>query len=230
MSILFARSGPHEAGCGPCALCAGTDTSAYSPLQRLLPPGRSRFIARTPRLVAVPTFGCFTAGYLLVVPRAHVTSFGRLDAATLAEADELIATLAARIARVYGMPALGFEYGNNVPGNRRIEHAHWHLLPSSAVLDGWLAGRSRRQVITSFAELPDRQDASYIAVRDQRGRLSAYPVPNSPEQRIRLRRLVAELDPRIDAEGWDWAARNYPELIRRTVTDLGPASAPGESR
>ena len=230
MSTLFASSGPHEAGRSPCALCEGADTSAYSPLQRLLPPGRSRFIAHTPGLVAVPTFGCFTAGYILVVPRVHVTSFGRLNTATLVEADELIATLSARITRVYGMPALGFEYGNNVPGSRRIEHAHWHLLPSSADLDGWLAARLRGQVVTSFTELPHRQDASYIAIRDQRGRLSTYPVPNSPEQRIRLRRLVAELDPRVDAGGWDWAARNYPDLIRRTVADLGKAPAAGESR
>jgi hypothetical protein len=103
------------------------------------------------------------------------------------------------------------------------------LLPSSADLDGWLAGRFRGQVITSLTELPHRQDASYIAIRDQRGQLHAYPVPNSPEQRIRLRRLVAKLDPRVDAEGWDWAARNYPELIRRTVADLAPASAAWES-
>lgn len=96
-----------------CVLCAGAEPSDTSPLQRLLPPGRSRFIAETRRLVAVPTFGCFVAGYL----------------------------------------------------------------------------------------------------------------PNRPEQRIRLRRLVADLDPRTNSAGWDWADRNYPELIRQTVDDLGPSAA-----
>jgi diadenosine tetraphosphate (Ap4A) HIT family hydrolase len=174
--------------------------------------------------VAVPTFGCFTVGYILVLPRAHVTSFGLLDADTLAEADELIASLTARMTRVYGRPTLGFEYGNNVPGGRRVEHAHWHLLPSGADLNGWLAWRLRGWAASSLTALPGSPDASYIAVRDQGGGLSVYPVPNAPRQRIRLRRLVAELDPHVDAEGWDWATQNDPELIRRTVADLGSAS------
>ena len=209
---------------GPCVMCAGADASVRSPLQRMLPPGRSRFIAQTPNLVAVPTFGCFVAGYVLIVPRAHVTSFGRLDEGALAEADELIEALAHRIWAVYSRPALGFEYGNNVPGGRRIEHAHWHLLPSGADLDGWLADCLTGLVIASLTDLPSRGDASYIAVRDQRGSLRVYPVPNQPRQRIRLRRLVAELDPRVDAAGWDWTGNICPDLIRRTVTDLAPAS------
>jgi diadenosine tetraphosphate (Ap4A) HIT family hydrolase len=205
-----------------CVLCVGVDASVSSPLQRLLAAGRSRFIAETQRLAAVPTFGCFVAGYLLVVPRAHVRSFGQLDDKALAEADELVTELAARIRTVYGRPVLGFEYGNNQPGGRRIEHAHWHLLPSAAELREWLDARLRGRRIGSLTELPADMDRSSVAVRDQRGDLSVYPVPNRPEQRIRLRRLVADLDPSIDSAGWDWAQRNYPELIRRTVDDLCP--------
>lgn len=213
------------AGRARCALCEGADTSSSSPLQRLLAPGVSRFIALTPRLVAVPTFGCFTVGYVLILPRTHVTSFGLLDAVTLAEADELIASLTARMTRVYGQQMLGFEYGNNVPGSRRVEHAHWHLLPSGADLNGWLGWHLRGRAINSLTELPASPDASYIAVRAQSGGLSVYPVPNAPRQRIRLRRLVAQLDPQVDAEAWDWAAHNDAELIRRTVADLGLSPA-----
>jgi diadenosine tetraphosphate (Ap4A) HIT family hydrolase len=211
-------------------MCTGADASLSSPLQRLLPSGRSRLIAETRRLVAVPTFGCFVAGYLLIVPRTHVLSFGQLDAETLTEADELIAELAGRIEAAYGLPVLGFEYGNNQPGGRRIEHAHWHLLPSVAGLREWLDARQAGHTIESMAELPGRRDLSYVAIRDQHGDLAAYPVPNRPAQRIRLRRLVADLDPRVNAAGWDWAARNYPELIRQTVEDLGPATAANGGR
>jgi diadenosine tetraphosphate (Ap4A) HIT family hydrolase len=196
----------------------------------MLPPGRSRFIAQTPHLVAVPTFGCFTAGYILIVPRLHVTSFGRLEQEVLTEAAELVETLAQRIAEVYGSPVLGFEYGNNAPGSRRIEHAHWHLLPSEADLNGWLGARMHGQEIESVTELPSSPDASYIGVRDQGRNITVYSVPNEPGQRIRLRRLVAELDPRIDTSAWDWAAHTYPELIRRTVDDLGAESSSDGSR
>jgi diadenosine tetraphosphate (Ap4A) HIT family hydrolase len=195
-------------------------------LQRLLPPGRSRFIAQTPHFVAVPTFGCFTAGYVLVVPRTHVLSFGRLDTIPLTEADELVGTLTEQIGLAYGLPVLGFEYGNNMPGGRRVEHGHWHLLPSEADLGGWLEQRMQGEVIGSLTGLPARSDSSYIAVRTQQGHLVTYPVPNQPRQRVRLRRLVAELDPRLDTANWDWASANHEELIRQTVDDLTGTSLP----
>jgi diadenosine tetraphosphate (Ap4A) HIT family hydrolase len=206
-----------------CELCAGADPLVRTPLQDLLPPGQSRFIAQTAHFAVVPTFGCFVAGYLLIVPRAHVLSFGRLDPAQLVEADHLAALLADRLAAVYGLPVLGFEYGINQGGVRRIEHAHWHLLPSEADLGGWLEQRLTGEQISSFAGLADDADGSYIAVRDQAGALTVYPVAGSLEadQRIRVRRTVAALDPRVDTAAWDWADQRCAELIRATVADLG---------
>jgi diadenosine tetraphosphate (Ap4A) HIT family hydrolase len=110
----------------------GADPRLTTPLQCLLPEGVSRFIARTSRFVAMPTFGCFVPCYILVVPRSHILSFGLLSHGSLMEADELVTRLCERISAVYQMPVLGFGYGNNLPGGRRVEHAHWHLLPSAA--------------------------------------------------------------------------------------------------
>lgn len=208
-------------------MCTGADAAVDSPLQRLLPPGVSRFIAQTPRFVAVPTFGCFVAGYLLIVPRTHVLSFGQLGTDALREADMLVTRLSARIAVVYGMPALGFEYGSNVPGGRRIEHAHWHLLPSRADLARWLDQRLCGQAVAGMADLPGDSAASYIAVRDQGGVVTVYPVPNQQRQRIRLRRVVAGLDPRVIGADWDFEQARFPDLIRQTVRDLTPATGAG---
>lgn len=208
-------------------MCAGADAAVDSPLQRLLPPGTSRFIAQTPHFVAVPTFGCFVPGYLLIVPRAHVLSFGLLGTDALREADTLVAGLSAGITAVYGMPALGFEYGNNVPGGRRIEHAHWHLLPSRADLAGWLGQRLCGQAVAGLVSLPADPAASYIAVRDQGGAVTAYPVPSRQRQRIRLRRVVAGLDSRVNGADWDFEQARFPDLIRQTVRDLAPAVGAG---
>ena len=210
-------------------MCLGMNPAVCSPLQRLLPPGCSRFIAQTPHFAAVPTFGCFVAGYLLVVPRTHVLSFARLGADLLAEAGNLVDELAVRIETVYGMPVLGFEAGINQPHERRIEHAHWHLLPSQARLREWLDARLPGRRISSLTELPADPAVSYIAVRDQERALTAYVVdgPLDPGQRIRLRRTVAALDPRVDSATWDWAGQQWPALIRQTVQDLGP-QPPGD--
>lgn len=212
-----------ETGIGACRMCQGADPRVTTPLQCLLPEGVSRFVARTPRFVAVPTLGCFVPGYILVVPCVHVLSFGLLSHSSLAEGGELVERLCERMSAVYGMPVLGFEYGNNVAGGRRVEHAHWHLLPSTADLAGWLGTRLTGHAIAGLAGLPGGTERSYIAVRDQRGHMTVYPVPNETCQRIRLRRVVAELDPRVDPAAWDFDEARFPGLICRTARDLAPA-------
>jgi hypothetical protein len=177
-------------------------------------------VAATPGLEAMPTVGCFVPGYLLIVPRAHARSYGQLDAATLDEAEGLIAALSARLAAVYDMPVLGFEYGINMPGERRIEHAHWHLLPSPAPLREWLDRRLPGHRVGALSDLPRDLGTSYIAVRDQLGDLTVYLAPQLGKQRIRLRQVVAELDPQVEATTWDWASHGYPELARQTIADL----------
>lgn len=209
---------------GSCALCAGADPLRSTPLDELLPPGRSRFVAAGENLVAVPTYGCFVPGYLLLVPRPHTLSFGRLQADVLEEAQALIAGLAARLQAVYDLPVLAFEYGLAATGIRRIEHAHWHLLPSTADLAGWLDERLNGAEIGALAELPG--DRSYIAVRTQQAALRVYDVGRDADQvrqahrRIRLRRAVAALDPRVHDGAWDWAENRCADLIAATITDL----------
>jgi len=158
-----------------------------------------------------------------------VLSFGLLSRQSLADAGELVERLCERMSAVYGMPVLGFEYGNNLPGGRRVEHAHWHLLPSAADLTGWLDARLTGHAIGGLAGLPGGTESSYIAVRRQRGSMTVYPVPNEASQRIRLRRAVAELDPRVDPGAWDFEDARFPDLIRRTARDLAAVSLDGGS-
>ncbi|MEU5885006.1 HIT domain-containing protein [Spirillospora sp. NPDC047279] len=187
-------------------------------------------MACTPRFAAVPTYGCFVRGYLLVVPRRHVLAFGQLDPGELAEAQILIDDLVARLKRVYGLPVLGFEYGLAAAGVRRIEHAHWHLVPSPADLAGWLDERLAGRRIGSLVDLPAA--ASYIAVRTSGAGLRLYDVGHTADathevhSRIRLRRALAALDPRVDDGAWDWAEQRHVELIRATVAELGAHAEP----
>jgi diadenosine tetraphosphate (Ap4A) HIT family hydrolase len=207
-----------------CVMCAGADPARRTPLDELVPEGLCRFVAQTDDFAAVPTFGCFLPGYLLVLPRRHALSFGELAPDQLDQAHELVDRLAGRLQDVYRSPVLGFEYGLSAPGIRRVEHAHWHLLPTPADLASWLDVRLAGQPLRYLTDLPG--DRSYIAVRSQDGVLRRYDVGHDFEQArqmhglLRLRRAVAALDPRVPQEAWDFAEHRFDDQVIATLTAL----------
>jgi hypothetical protein len=72
---------------------------------------------------------------------------------------------------------------------------------------------------------------SYIAVRTPDQALRIYHAGRNGEEakrtheRIRLRRTVAALDPRVDDQAWDWAQHRRGDLIAATLTDLTNSTA-----
>jgi diadenosine tetraphosphate (Ap4A) HIT family hydrolase len=204
-----------------CDLCAVLDpTTLDGPLDQHLAPGQQRCLAGNEHASAIPTIGAFLAGYLLIVPRQHVLSLGQLNAHQLRGVEQLAEQMADRIATVYGMSVLGFEYGLNLPGARRIDHGHLHLLPTRADLKGWLSSRLDGLDIRSMTELPSTPHHSYIIVRAFPGPLTVFPVANDASPRIRLREVVAALDERLETAAWDWQEFPCGQLIRQTVDDL----------
>ncbi|MGW6145429.1 HIT family protein [Streptomyces sp. NPDC055140] len=204
-----------------CDLCQAIDPSVDDcTLQRHLRAGQHRVVSANEYAAAVPTIGAFVTGYVLVVPTTHVLSLGRLSDDELEAVEDLAHDLTDQLHQVYRRPILTFEYGLNVPAGRRIGHGHLHILPSTADLGEWLAARVAGYAIASYAQVPRGADTSYITVRDQTGTLTCYPVPNDALPRIRLREVVAQLDPQIEDTAWDWQAHPFPERIRATVDDL----------
>ncbi len=207
----------------PCDLCAAIDpTGSGGALSQHLRQGQPRVVSRTDTAAAIPTIGAFVPGYLLVVPATHTTSIGRLTRAERCDVQELADLLAARLADVYGMPVLGFEYGLNAPGARRIEHGHLHLLPTpaGAPLRQFLRWHLPLIEVDSMEHLPTGTDHSYISVFEPGRPLAIYPVANDASPRIRLREIVAQFDPRVSPHGWDWERNPCPELIQTTIDDL----------
>jgi hypothetical protein len=137
---------------------------------------------------------------------------------------DLTDLLAARLADVYDMPVLGFEYGLNAAGVRRIEHGHVHLLPTTAgaALRQFLRWHLPVLVVDSMEELPTGTDRSYISVYEPGRPLAVFPVATDATPRIRLREAVAQFDPRVSPHRWDWERNPCPELIQTTIDDLHP--------
>jgi diadenosine tetraphosphate (Ap4A) HIT family hydrolase len=213
----------------PCDLCsAAADTGSGGPLGQALGRGQPRVLARSPHAAAVPTIGAFVRGYLLIVPTRHTTSIGLLPRHERRAVADFTDRMAATLAEVYRGPLLGFEYGLNVPGARRIEHGHLHLLPSAvgAQLRRYLRFRLPLIEVDSLEHLPEDHARSYISVLEPGRKVSVYPVANDASPRLRLREIVAELDPRVPAGAWDWQHHPCVELMRATVDDLTGATAP----
>jgi diadenosine tetraphosphate (Ap4A) HIT family hydrolase len=204
-----------------CDLCQAVNPAVgQCALQDHLHVDQHRIVATSRHAAAVPTIGAFVPGYLLVVPTRHVLSLGQLTDDELCAVEEFARQMADRLHHVYRQPVLVFEYGLNVLDGRRVGHGHLHMLPTTARLPEWLSTRLPGHEIDSFTRLPRTGHTSYIAVQDWTGTLMCYPVPNDASPRIRLREVVARLDPRVADEAWDWQAHPFPELMRATVDDL----------
>ena len=89
-------------------------------------------LLETEGFVVVPTRGAIVEGWLLVVPRVNVLSFGHLPKALREGRDAVVAATVRAVQRVYGRADV-FEHGparwGSVVGCT-VDHAHLHVLPA----------------------------------------------------------------------------------------------------
>jgi diadenosine tetraphosphate (Ap4A) HIT family hydrolase len=207
--------------CDFCAVSGSTPTVSH--LGSVLGGGRNPQVASNEAAVVVPTIGAFTAGYVLIVPRRHTLALSQLPDPDRHDVADLAVTTAQRLSDLYARPVLGFEYGLKAPGARRIEHAHLHLLPSSADLRWWLSAYLTAVPVPSLADVPNDPSSSYITVWGLSGETTYFPVPTNAFPRLRLRQVVAHLDRDIAAADWDWEQQPCRALMLRTLEELAPS-------
>jgi ATP adenylyltransferase len=167
-------------------------------------------VAETEDLVAVPSVGALIPGWLLVVPKRHVLSFGVLDArirGRLSSQAEMIAEQW----QVSAGPLTWFEHG---PAEDRgtagcgIDHAHLHLVPAVGLdllagareLFPWLAFEEVSGL--AAAALPVSRGLSYLYLRTDNGRSWLAASRDVPSQAFR--RVIAHQQGRADE--YDWKA------------------------
>jgi len=205
-----------------CEFCAACDPYLDAcALQRLCRPGQDRVAWRDQVATIIPTIGPLRSGHVLVVPHQHVTSIGRLTNGDLDRLETTVTAVRQRLEATYQEEVLLFEYGLNVPGGRRVEHAHLHVVPTaSGRLYEHVADRLEARRILSLSDLPREPDLSYIFIETQQGERHVFRVQNDAQPRLRLRAILA---PGIgaDAEG-DWEQAPRPDLVQRTLDDLRP--------
>jgi diadenosine tetraphosphate (Ap4A) HIT family hydrolase len=178
-------------------------------------------------LLLIPGPGTFAIGYLILVPRQHVTSFAALDRSVLARTDQLCATYANALATRLGTGYVGFEHGagdEQRPGAGCVDHAHLHLAPAPepAALHARLEANFVGTVHAGLVELATRPVGKPYILFGFEGRWRSYDAP--VVERQLLRRLLAAQHGR--AGEWNW--RTHPNLENFWKTVLTIREMQGE--
>jgi diadenosine tetraphosphate (Ap4A) HIT family hydrolase len=176
-------------------------------------------------VVVVPAVGSFRDGYVVLVPRAHVPSFGHLPEDLDEAVDRTWAVVARALTGTYGGGVLGFEHG--AVGFRRrggvcSDHAHQHVLPVPAgltVAEEFARELGARDVPFGVAarRAAAGRGTGYLWLADASGRCLVST--SSAGRSQYFRRLVAA---RLGRPDWDWHAYPGADSMRRTVTALRP--------
>lgn len=110
-----------------CAFCTELDNEP-----RVCEPfGGDRVIWEDDDFVILPTVGCFTEGYVMIMPRDHTYSIAQLEPPLLRKLGRLTAQLRGQLQRIYGLVAVA-EHGAlncEVKGAQCCDHAHLHFIP-----------------------------------------------------------------------------------------------------
>jgi diadenosine tetraphosphate (Ap4A) HIT family hydrolase/SAM-dependent methyltransferase len=182
----------------------------------------SRLIIRTSIVDVLAGLGSLIPGYVLIVPRRHVSSAGELRANELIHTYGIAWTMARRIKAAFGGTVVLVEHGSSGNSNARgracIDHAHIHLFPLDSGSNPARFVAPDSFITHNLHQLRDismaRKNYYYCAWNQHEGRLSVAPVLESQYPR----RIWAELVGRPDE--WDWAACPYFENARFTSVRL----------
>lgn len=97
----------------------------------------SRIIMETENWYVIPTLGCFTVGYVLLVCKKHYLCMATLSEELFLEMLALKDKIEQYLYRQLGYSCLTFEHGTtnlNESGANSVDHVHIHLVPFTQVI------------------------------------------------------------------------------------------------
>ncbi len=206
-----------------CSFCAEIERrQPHNLFQQILGPGigHSYLLRETQNFVVMPGIGSLADGYLLVVPRQHVLSFGYVPEHCDGELNDLLSMLVRWLQRRYSPAVVCFEHGAasfTARGGSCTDHAHLHITPVSASVDllSVMTRDFEPKQIPSMASLRDQVAARipYLFLRNHDGRMYVCNAPNAKSQHLR-RDLAMQLGL---GEVWDWLVFPGSEHISATI-------------
>lgn len=190
---------------------------------------RRRALLETEHLVVFPSIGPLTAGHVLLCPKEHFTSFGRLPTAFETEYSELKKQLTELLETSFKAPVHTFEHGTDARCSRvlcTVEHAHQHFVPAHVAVSNELRG-----VMTWMRIGPKLSDLAEAVGDDE---YILYQAPGQPtliaagksnmvESQF-MRRVFANALGRPSE--WNWRETPNKDLIEATIATFRSSLQP----
>lgn len=183
----------------------------------------SRVLLETENWYAIPTLGCLTVGYVLLVCKQHYLSLANLNDSLWDEMLELKEKVERIIWQELGMPCIAFEHGvtsQDYSGANSVDHIHlhilpfhekaWNLIPKKALPDTF-------QIIRGYSDLRRHWQSAfpntYLLFQDiDRSIYYSDDIADAPSQLFR--RYLAPL---LNVDKWNWKEEYYKDNILQTI-------------
>lgn len=184
---------------------------------------KSRIFLETEHWYAIPTLGCFTVGYVLLICKQHYRSLSNLSIELFREMLELKNLVEAKIYQKLGQKCIAFEHGSSSDNNcgaNSVDHVHLHVLPFSKEVWPYISSKFD---LDNFMVFPDYDvlfsswenhvPETYLLFQDLNGII--YYKPNTfgyPSQFFR--KCLAQY---VGVEKWNWRQEFYEKNFIKTM-------------
>lgn len=156
---------------------------------------KGRILAEDDGWVLLPTIGCFTPGYCLLMPLEHVDAAADLPHAELAKLETIAEEARESVEGAFG-PTILAEHGSRdcQLGASCCTHCHLHLIPvpdPAAVTAAYRASGGTGVALRGLADLPDAADGPYIYLSPRRREHLLWPADHRFARQY-VRRVCAQ--------------------------------------
>lgn len=180
----------------------------------------TRIICEVSEWVLLPTVGCFTPGYCLLMPLVHIDAVADAPASELALVGEVVENMRMTIGSAFGT-VLVAEHGPRgcELGAGCCSHAHLHLIPVpdvDEVTAAYVATGGPGRRLHDLAHLPGAVDSPYLYLSPRPGEHLLWPSAGFARQYVR-RVCAAQYGV---GDKYDWRDHPFDENQALTVTAL----------
>ena len=188
-----------------CPFCQIDNTKIYN-----------QTIEETKNFIIKPTLGSIVPGYILVIPKKHVSSILNLDLELKKEYKSILNKYRCIFKKMYGIYPLIFEHGtidSNESTSQSVIHAHTHIVNYNYKWEKEILKKLNFFKINSLEVTPNKNYIYYVSPKG----VEYLTLDFLPQSQL-MRKLIAN-DLNIK-EQYDWHKFPFLENTTKTINDL----------